>query len=125
MSYPVNGVDTNGEGGLRDRSSETGAIALVDEESGLHGLEFRSELELDGDSVTAPIPDSYGKFGYGTYHHICPLCRVTAPNPRCATMGPTPPITKRLTRACLNVGAPIPLIARQSPRMGRAQESRS
>ncbi|MBW7973558.1 hypothetical protein [Bradyrhizobium sp. BR 10289] len=60
-------MDTNVEGGLRDRSSETGAIALVDEESGLHGLESRSEVELDGDSVTAPIPDSYGSdMGYTT-----------------------------------------------------------
>lgn len=34
------------------------------------GLTFRSEVELEGDSVTAPVADSYGKFGYGIYHHI-------------------------------------------------------
>ncbi|WP_439403416.1 phospholipase effector Tle1 domain-containing protein [Bradyrhizobium sp. DASA03068] len=30
-----------------------------------HGLAFRTDVELEGDSVTAPIAGSYGKFGYG------------------------------------------------------------
>lgn len=41
-----------------------------------HGLAFRTELELDGDSVTAPISDSYTSFGYGIYRWISsPLYR--------------------------------------------------
>lgn len=35
-----------------------------------HGLTFRADVELDGDSVTPPIADSYGKFGYGIYQWI-------------------------------------------------------
>ncbi|UPK22672.1 DUF2235 domain-containing protein [Bradyrhizobium sp. 131] len=35
-----------------------------------HGLTFRADMELDGDSVTPPIADSYGKFGYGIYQWI-------------------------------------------------------
>jgi uncharacterized protein (DUF2235 family) len=47
-----------------------------------HGLFFRSELDLDGDNVTAPITDSYGKFGYGLYHFISsPLYRTIGRNP--------------------------------------------
>ncbi|MGJ4927163.1 phospholipase effector Tle1 domain-containing protein [Bradyrhizobium sp. HKCCYLS2038] len=35
-----------------------------------HGLTFRTEVELEGDSLAAPIADSYGKFGYGLYRWI-------------------------------------------------------
>lgn len=35
-----------------------------------NGLAFRTEVELEGDSVIAPITDSYGKFGYGIYRWI-------------------------------------------------------
>jgi hypothetical protein len=32
-----------------------------------HGLTFRSEVDLDGDALTAPIANSYGDFMYGGY----------------------------------------------------------
>ena len=35
-----------------------------------NGLTFRTEVELEGDSVIAPITDLYGKFGYGIYRWI-------------------------------------------------------
>jgi hypothetical protein len=34
------------------------------------GLVFRSEVNLDGDDVTAKIRDSYGEFMYGTYRMV-------------------------------------------------------
>lgn len=37
-----------------------------------HGLSFRSEVDLDGDSVTAPIADSYKSFGSGLYAMVFP-----------------------------------------------------
>jgi hypothetical protein len=37
-----------------------------------HGLSFRSEIDLDGDVVTAPITDSYKSFGFGWYARIFP-----------------------------------------------------
>jgi uncharacterized protein (DUF2235 family) len=47
-----------------------------------HGLAFRTDVELDGDSVTAPIADSYGKFGYGIYRWITsPLYRPIGADP--------------------------------------------
>ena len=47
-----------------------------------HGLFFRSEVDLDGDNLTAPITDSYGKFGYGLYHFISsPLYRTIGRDP--------------------------------------------
>lgn len=46
------------------------------------GLSFRSEVELDGDTVTAPIADSYGSFGYGLYHIVSsPLYRTIGREP--------------------------------------------
>jgi uncharacterized protein (DUF2235 family) len=36
------------------------------------GLSFRSEVELDGDAVTAPITDSYKSFGSGFYAMVFP-----------------------------------------------------
>lgn len=41
------------------------------------GLTFRSEVDLDGDPITAPIADSYGEFADGWYKHISsPYYRV-------------------------------------------------
>ncbi len=37
-----------------------------------HGLTFRSEVNLDGDDVTAPIADSYKSFGSGFYAKVFP-----------------------------------------------------
>lgn len=37
-----------------------------------HGLTFRSEVELDGDALTAPIADSYKSFASGLYAMVSP-----------------------------------------------------
>jgi uncharacterized protein (DUF2235 family) len=46
------------------------------------GLSFRSEVDLDGNSVTAPITDSYKLFGYGLYGRFTrPLYRTIGREP--------------------------------------------
>ena len=42
-----------------------GPAAMDDEEGGIAGLSFRSEVDLDGDAVRAPIANSYKLFAYG------------------------------------------------------------
>ena len=37
-----------------------------------HGLSFRSEVDLDGDALAAPIADSYKSFGSGLYAKLSP-----------------------------------------------------
>jgi hypothetical protein len=47
-----------------------------------HGLSFRSEVDLDGDAVTAPTTDSYGSFLSGYYARVFPpLYRTIAREP--------------------------------------------
>jgi hypothetical protein len=47
-----------------------------------HGLTFRSEVNLDGDDVTAPIADSYESFGSGFYAKVfAPLYRTIGREP--------------------------------------------
>ncbi|SFM31305.1 DUF2235 domain-containing protein [Methylobacterium pseudosasicola] len=47
-----------------------------------HGLKFRSEVELDGDALTARTIDSYGLFGRGLYKLVSPpLYRVIGQDP--------------------------------------------
>ncbi len=36
------------------------------------GLSFRSEVNLDGDALKAPITDSYNSFGGGVYAYVSP-----------------------------------------------------
>lgn len=46
------------------------------------GLSFRSEVELDGDDVTAPITDSYKSFMYGLYSKVSsPIFRIIGQAP--------------------------------------------
>jgi hypothetical protein len=46
------------------------------------GLSFCSEVDLDGDAVTAPMTDSYRSFGYGIYHIASsPLYRTIGREP--------------------------------------------
>ncbi|MGY3563959.1 uncharacterized protein (DUF2235 family) [Bradyrhizobium sp. USDA 4463] len=62
-----------------------------------NGLTFRSEVELDGDSVTAPIADSYGKFGYGIYHLISsPLYRPIGADPEVLDDGTHPTVNETI-----------------------------
>jgi len=46
------------------------------------GLSFRSEVDLDGDALRAPIADSYKSFGYGLYAVVSsPLYRTIGREP--------------------------------------------
>ena len=46
------------------------------------GLSFRSEVDLDGDALKAPIADSYRSFGYGLYAVVSsPLYRTIGREP--------------------------------------------
>ncbi|WFU80764.1 DUF2235 domain-containing protein [Bradyrhizobium sp. CIAT3101] len=67
------------------------------------GLAFRSEVELDGDSVTAPIADSYTKFGYGIYHHISsPLYRAIGADPEVRDDGTHPTVNETIDASVFN-----------------------
>jgi len=44
------------------------------------GLSFRSEVDLDGDALKAPIADSYASFGSGLYAKFS--ASVSDPRPR-------------------------------------------
>jgi hypothetical protein len=47
-----------------------------------HGLTFRSEVDLDGDAVTAPTTDSYKSFLSGWYAKVfSPLYRTVGREP--------------------------------------------
>jgi hypothetical protein len=62
-----------------------------------HGLAFRTEVELDGDSVTAPIADSYGKFGYGIYRWITsPIYRPISAAPEERDDGTHPTVNETI-----------------------------
>lgn len=46
------------------------------------GLTFRSEVDLDGNILAAPIADSYGEFAYGLYAKVSsPLYRIIGREP--------------------------------------------
>ena len=46
------------------------------------GLSFRSEVDLDGDALRAPIADSYGDFAYGLYSWVySPFYRIIGQKP--------------------------------------------
>lgn len=61
------------------------------------GLTFRSDVELDGDTVTAPITDSYSKFGYGIYQHISsPLYRPIGADPEMTEDGTNPTVNETI-----------------------------
>ncbi len=54
----------------------------------LHGLEFRSDVELDGDELEAPVSDSYREFMYGIYRVFSrPYYRPIGAPPVIATDG--------------------------------------
>lgn len=62
-----------------------------------HGLAFRSELELEGDSVMAAIADSYRTFGYGYYHHVfSPLYRPIGADPEIRDDGTHPTVNETI-----------------------------
>jgi hypothetical protein len=62
-----------------------------------HGLAFRSEVELEGDVVTAPITDSYRDFGYGYYHHVfAPLYRPIGADPEIRDDGTHPTVNETI-----------------------------
>ncbi|MFB6451156.1 DUF2235 domain-containing protein [Bradyrhizobium tunisiense] len=70
------------------------------------GLSFRSEVELDGDTVTAPIADSYSSFGYGLYHIVfSPSIAPSAVSLTSATTEATSTSTRRSTPVSSHAGA--------------------
>lgn len=76
------GAHANVGGGYETDLLNQAPLRWLMKKAEVHGLAFRSEVELDGDSVTAPIADSYGKFGYGIYHWISsPLYRPIGADP--------------------------------------------
>ena len=61
------------------------------------GLAFRTEVDLEGDSVTAPITDSYAKFGYGIYRYISsPLFRPIGADPEMTEDGTNPTVNETI-----------------------------
>lgn len=71
------GAHANVGGGYETDLLNQAPLRWLMKKAETHGLAFRSEVELDGDSVNAPIADSYTKFGYGIYRHISsPLYRM-------------------------------------------------
>jgi uncharacterized protein (DUF2235 family) len=61
------------------------------------GLTFRSEVDLEGNSVTAPTTDSYMDFGYGIYHHISsPLYRPIGADPEMTDDGTNPTVNETI-----------------------------
>lgn len=59
------------------------------------GLAFRSEVDLDGDNVTANIKNSYGDFMYGAY-------RIISPRPFYRTIGAAPDVRDDGTHTNVN-----------------------
>jgi hypothetical protein len=69
-----------------------------------HGLTFRSEVDPDGDSLKAPIADSYKAFGYGLYHIVSsPLYR---------TIGGEPDVQENGTHVNVNETIDVSVFAR-------------
>ncbi len=64
------GAHANVGGGYETDLLNQAPLRWLMKKAELHGLAFRTDVELEGDSMTAPIADSYGKFGYGIYRWI-------------------------------------------------------
>jgi uncharacterized protein (DUF2235 family) len=61
------------------------------------GLTFRSEVDLEGDTITAPITNSYANFGYGIYRHITsPLYRPIGADPEMTEDGTNPTVNETI-----------------------------
>jgi hypothetical protein len=85
------------------------------------GLAFRSEVDLDGDGVTAKIKNSYGEFMYGAYQIISPrpFYRTIGAAPDARDDGTGTSAIWRRCRACFRT-----IRRRSSGRAPRAASSR-
>ena len=91
------------------------------------GLAFRSEVELDGDALSAPLADSYKDFAYGLYSLVTrPLYRTIGREPDVREDGTHINVNETIDatvferwRADFNISAGQPC------RLGKAQEGRS
>jgi uncharacterized protein (DUF2235 family) len=66
------GAHANVGGGYQTDLLAQPALRWMMKKAELHGLTFRSEVDLDGDDVTGPIADSYKSFGGGFYAMVFP-----------------------------------------------------
>lgn len=91
------GAHANVGGGYETDLLNQAPLRWLMRKAEMHGLAFRAELELEGDSVTAPISDSYGKFGYGVYHHITsPFYRPIGADPAITDDGTNPTVNETI-----------------------------
>jgi uncharacterized protein (DUF2235 family) len=66
------GAHANVGGGYETDLLNQAPLRWMMKKAELHGLSFRSEVDLDGDAVTAPTTDSYGAFLSGYYAKVFP-----------------------------------------------------
>jgi uncharacterized protein (DUF2235 family) len=66
------GAHANVGGGYQTDLLAQPALRWMMKKAELHGLTFRSEVNLDGDDVTGTIADSYKAFGGGIYAMVFP-----------------------------------------------------
>ncbi|MDA9441498.1 hypothetical protein XH98_20900 [Bradyrhizobium sp. CCBAU 51745] len=76
------GAHANVGGGYRTDLLAQAPLRWMMKKAELHGLSFRSEVDLDGEAATAPIADSYASFGSGLYAWLTsPLYRTIGREP--------------------------------------------
>jgi uncharacterized protein (DUF2235 family) len=66
------GAHANVGGGYQTDLLAQAPLRWMMKKAEAHGLSFRSEIDLDGDALRAPIADSYKSFGFGFYAKVSP-----------------------------------------------------
>jgi uncharacterized protein (DUF2235 family) len=66
------GAHANVGGGYETDLLAQAPLRWMMKKAQMHGLSFRSDVDLDGDSLTAQIADSYKSFGSGVYALVSP-----------------------------------------------------
>src|SRR6202035_4239564 len=76
------GAHANVGGGYQTDLLAQASLRWMMKKAESQGLSFRSEVDLDGDALKAPIADSYKSFGYGLYALVSsPLYRTIGREP--------------------------------------------
>jgi hypothetical protein len=76
------GAHANVGGGYETDLLAQAPLRWMMQKAETRGLTFRSEIESDGDALTAPVADSYGAFAYGWYAKVSsPLYRTIGRDP--------------------------------------------
>jgi uncharacterized protein (DUF2235 family) len=76
------GAHANVGGGYQTDLLAQAPLRWMMKKAEAHGLSFRSEVELDGNALKAPIADSYKSFGSGWYARVFPpLYRIIGQKP--------------------------------------------